>query len=601
MQSIVYEVSPLDPADHLFHIRCHIPEPAAEGQQVSMPAWIPGSYLIRDFAKNIVKINASSGGEPVAMRPLDKDSWQCDPCKQELLIEYQVYAGDNSVRGAKLETTKGFFNGTSVFLRVHGCEQNICKMILQAPISESAAKWKVVTAMPAFEINARGFGEYRARDYDELIDHPVAMGRFVLGKFVADGVPHEIALFGRHHADINRLCADLRCICEQHIHFFRDKAPVYYYLFIVIVVGSEGYGGLEHRASTALICSRDHLPHTSRPGMDDLYREFLGLCSHEYFHTWNIKRIKPAAFIPVDYQKENYTELLWVFEGITSYYDDLALLHSGLIDSKNYLELLGQMITRVLRGKGRLRQTIAESSYYAWTKFYKPDENSTNAVVSYYAKGALIALGLDFMIRSNTRNEYSLDDVMFELWSNYGKTGKGVAETDFETLACQVGGDELKRFFDHAVRSTEDLPLQEWLSGYGVKMNLRASESSSDKGGKPLSKVPQAEMGITLKEESGLVRVIAVGEGTPAQKAGVWAGDLIIACNGLKAGTKRIATELAYAEPGDQFILHVFRGDELLVFHPILRAPEQTTCYLEFIQDASEDQKAARAAWLKSE
>jgi predicted metalloprotease with PDZ domain len=599
MQNIVYEILPSDPAAHLFHVRCHIPEPDTEGQQVSMPAWIPGSYLIRDFAKNIVKIRASSAGIPVVMRPLDKDTWQCAPCAQELSIDYQVYAGDSSVRGAKLDTTKGFFNGTSVFLRVHGREQQACTLLLNAPISANTTRWKVATAMSPVEINTQGFGEYRAQNYDELVDHPVAMGKFAPGKFIADGVPHEIALFGRHHADISRLCADLKRICEHHIRFFRDKAPVDHYLFIVMVVG-EGYGGLEHRSSSALICSRDHLPHSSKPGMDDSYREFLGLCSHEYFHTWNVKRIRPAAFMPFDYQKENYTELLWIFEGITSYYDDRALLHSGLIDVKGYLELLSQMITRVLRSKGRFRQTVAESSYYAWTKFYKPDENSVNAVVSYYAKGALIALGLDLKIRANTRNRCSLDDVMFELWSGYGKTDKGIEETDFEALACRIGGQDLKQFFDLAVRSTEDLPLREWLEAFGITMNLRASESSSDKGGKPLSKVPQAEMGITLKEEMGLVRVLTVGEGTPAQKAGVWAGDLIIACNGLKAGLKRIATELSHAEPGYQFVLHVFRGDELLVFNPILRAAEQTTCYLEINRDADIDQHTACAAWLQS-
>jgi len=597
MSNITYELSPSDPAAHLFRVRCRIPEPAAEGQRVSMPAWIPGSYLIRDFAKNIVGIRAGSDGRPVSMQPLDKDSWQCAPCENELLIEYEVYAGDPSVRGAKLDTTKGFFNGTSVFLRVHGREHDECVLSLRPPDTEAAAKWKVATAMTASSVDAQGFGEYRANGYDELVDHPVAMGRFTLGRFTADGVEHEIALFGRHYGDLKRLCSDLKHICEHHIRFFRDKAPFPHYLFIVMVVG-EGYGGLEHRASSTLICSRDHLPHSSKPGMNDAYREFLGLCSHEYFHSWNVKRIRPAAFIPFDYQKENYTGLLWVFEGITSYYDDLALLRSGRIDAQSYLELLGQMITRVLRNRGRLRQTVAESSYYAWTKFYKPDENTANAVVSYYSKGALIALGLDLLIRQNTQNTKSLDDVMVELWTRYGRPEVGVEEYGFEELACKTGGESLRGFFDRTVRSTEDLPLDEWLAVCGIKVNLRASESSADKGGKPLAKIPSAEMGITLKEEAGLVRVVHVGEGTAAQKAGVWAGDLIMACNGLKAGLKRIAFELSHAEPGDQFVLHVFRGDELLVFHPVLQAPEITTCYLEVDKDSTPQQNAARAAWL---
>lgn len=599
MHTIHYRVSPADPAAHLFHVSCLITQPDVNGQRVIMPAWIPGSYLIRDFAKNIVHIRASSAGKPVAITPLDKDSWQCSVCTSPLLIEYQVYAGDSSVRGAKLDTSKGFFNGTSLFVRVPGREHEACGMTLLAPESEGYAEWKVATTLTAVDVDDRGYGEYAAGNYDDLVDHPVALGSFELGRFKADDVPHEMAFFGYQRADIERVCSDLKHVCEHHMRFFKDAAPFQRYLFIVMVAG-DGYGGLEHRDSCVLICSRDHLPYVGKPTMDEQYREFLGLCSHEYFHSWNVKRIKPAAFTPVDYQKENYTTLLWVFEGITSYYDDLALLRSGRIDAKSYLELLGQTMTRVLRNKGRLRQTVAESSFYAWTKFYKPDENTANAVVSYYAKGALIALGLDLTLRASTNNRYSLDDVMVELWSRHGKTESGVGEDGFEALAIEFGGEALKNYFDRSVRSVDELPLQEWLAGYGISVYLRASESSGDKGGKPSAKLPAAEMGVTLKEEAGWVKVISVGEGSVAQKAGIWATDVIVACNGLKASIKRIALELSHARPGDTFVLHVFRGDELLIFNPILQSPEPTTCYLEIDKDADAERVAAREAWLRT-
>lgn len=592
-----YQVKPSNPQAHYFTVKLQIAQPEAK-QQVYMPAWIPGSYKIRDFSQYITWIKAYDKSGEIKITQIDKGTWQLAQASGQITIEYQVYAYDLSVRGSYLDTTRGFFNGPSMYLAVKGQEQAPCSVDILAPEDKQLKQWRVATALETHGAKSYGFGKYHASDYDELIDHPVEMGEFDLIEFDVMGVPHAMAITGKHRADTGRLAKDLKKVCTQHARMFGGvPKDIKKYIFLTTVVG-EGYGGLEHRSSCSLIIKRENLPHKNNPEASDKYAIFLSLCSHEYFHTWNVKRIRPAAFMPFDYQKENYTQLLWVFEGITSYYDDLALLRSGLIDVDGYLELLSQMITRVLRSKGRFRQTVAESSYYAWTKFYKPDENSVNAVVSYYAKGALIALGLDLQIRANTGNQYSLDAVMLELWSDYGKQDKGVGENTFEEIACKVGGQDLRQFFDQAVRGTGDLPLQEWLTVYGINLFLRASESSNDKGGKPLSKVPQAEMGITLKEEAGMVRVLTVGEGTPAQKAGVWAGDLIVACNGLKASAKRIATELAHAEPGYQFILHVFRGDELLVFSPILRAAEQTTCYLLLNPDVDQQQQVARAAWL---
>ena len=602
MQCIQYEISAADPTTHLFHIKCHIPEPSSDGQRISLPAWIPGSYLIRDFAKNIVSIQASTDGRKLCLQAIDKDSWQCEPCPHNLLIEYTVYAGDDSVRAAKLDTQKGFFNGTSVFLRVHGQEQRACTVSIGAPESAGYESWHVATAMSAVNADKRGFGAYRAEDYDELVDHPVAMGKFTLARFQANGVPHSMALFGRHHAEPDRLCQDVQRICEHHIGFFQDAAPFKHYLFIVMVVG-DGYGGLEHRASSVLICSRKSLPTSRRGTVDEHYREFLGLCSHEYFHAWNIKRIKPAAFIPIDYQKENYTRLLWMFEGVTSYYDDLALVRCGLIDSASYLELLGRTITRVLSGKGRLRQSIADSSFYAWTKFYKQDENAANAIVSYYAKGCLVALALDSKIRHCTQNKCSLDDVMRKLWLEYGKTGKGISEHTVEELAGQIAGTDLKAFFNQALYSTEDLALDEHLAAYGIDLRLRSARFWHDKGGVPAApeELPPTETGAIFKKQGGTLKVIRVSDGSPAQQAGLWVGDELIACNGLKASQHNIQSELKQSRPGDTLQLHSFRADELQVLNLSLRAPEQTCSYLEINEDANEDQRAARRVWLQSE
>ncbi len=459
---IHYQVQPVSPQAHLFEVVLRIARPAPEGQVLTLPAWIPGSYMIRDFARNIVTLHASSGGKRVAAEKTDKQTWRCAAANGELEVSYQVYAWDLSVRAAHLDTTHGYFNGTSLFLKVVGQEHVGCSVEILPPEGEAYRNWRVATTLPVDGAEHLGFGRYRAADYEELVDHPVEMGAFTFVSFEAAGTPHEIAITGRHQADTERLCRDLQAICEYQIGLFGELPPMERYLFQVLAVG-DGYGGLEHRSSTSLICKRTDLPRADDKEVSEGYREFLGLCSHEYFHLWNVKRIRPAVFRQADLSSEVYTRLLWAFEGITSYYDDLALLRSGRIDRQSYLDLLARMITRVLRGSGRLKQTLEESSFDAWTKFYKQDENAPNAIVSYYAKGALVALALDLTIRRHSGGEQSLDDLMRALWRRHGREDIGVGEGDIEALAAEISGADLSGFFDQALRGTADLPLKELL------------------------------------------------------------------------------------------------------------------------------------------
>ena len=397
-ESIRYHIVPASPEAHLFEVELTVERPHPDGQLLSLPAWIPGSYMIRDFARNVVWLKAFCDDAPVGVSKVDKQTWRCAPCAGALTLRYQVYAWDLSVRSAHLDTTHGYFNGTSVFLAVHGQEQSPCAVEIAPPHGDTYKDWRVATTLALDGAALWGFGRYRADDYDALIDHPVEMGRFDIVEFEACGVPHAMTLTGHHRADQARLARDLQRICEYHIRLFGEPAPVQRYLFQVMITG-DGYGGLEHRSSTSLLCSRDDLPRADQDEVSDGYRSFLGLCSHEYFHTWNVKRIKPAAFVPYDLSREAHTTLLWAFEGFTAYYDDLALARTGLISRSSYLELLGQTITRVLRGSGRLKQPVADSSFDTWTKFYKQDENAPNAIVSYYTKGSLVALTLDLLIR----------------------------------------------------------------------------------------------------------------------------------------------------------------------------------------------------------
>lgn len=579
---IRYLVVPSRPEAHLYRVACTVAAPDPAGQEFALPAWIPGSYMIREFARHVVSIGAASRGKAVAIEKTDKHTWRAQATAGPLTVTCEVYAKDLSARGAYLDTRHAFFNGACLFLRPKGRESEPCELEIVRPRGARYRRWTVATAMSRVGAKPHGFGIYSAADYDELIDHPVAMGELSLTGFRACGVPHELAIAGRHRADMARLARDLKRLCEHQIRFFGERAPMKRYLFLVTAIG-EGYGGLEHRASTALLCSRDDLPREDEAQVGERYRTFLGLASHEYFHTWNVKRIKPAAFVPYDLDRENYTALLWAFEGITSYYDDLALVRCGLIGTKDYLELLGRSITTYLRAPGRARQNLAEASFDAWIKYYRPDENSPNASVSYYGKGSLVALCLDLLIRDRTRGRKSLDDVVRALWLRHGLTGIGVEEDGIERLAEEVTGLKLRRTFDEWLRSTRELPLRALLARHGAEMNLRAAESSSDKGGKRAGSKNisgLAMLGIRARLENADSEVTHVLEGGAAQEAGIAAGDVIVAVEGLRPGRAGLDAALAKRRAGERVTIHAFRRDELMSFEVRLKRAEADTCVL---------------------
>jgi len=581
-EPIRYRIVPGKPEAHLYRVSCTVAEPDPSGQEFALPAWIPGSYMIREFARHIVSIRAESRSRPVAVEKLDKHTWRVRPARGPVTVVCEVYARDLSVRGAYLDTRQAFFNGACVFLRPRGQESAPCELEILRPRGARYRDWTVATAMTRGGAKLHGFGTYLASDYDELIDHPVAMGELTLAGFRACGVPHDIAIAGRHRADVARLARDLKRLCEQHIRFFGGPAPMKRYVFLIFALG-EGYGGLEHRASTALLCSREDLPRRGEAQVSERYRTLLGLASHEYFHTWNVKRIKPAAFTPYDLEREGYTALLWAFEGVTSYYDDLALVRCGLIERKDYLELLGRAITVHLRAPGRRRQTLAESSFDAWIKYYRPDENSPNATVSYYAKGSLVALCLDMLIRDKTRGKKSLDDVMRALWRRHGMTGVGVEEDGIESLAEEVTGLKLRRVFDEWLRSTHELPLQTLLAKRGVDMVLRPAESSSDKGGRTASAKTAgglALLGVGARANAEDAVLTHVLEGGAAQQAGLAAGDAIVAVDGLRPGRGGLEAVLTKRRPGERIAIHAFRRDELMKFEVRLKPAPADTCVL---------------------
>ena len=588
-----YLISAVNPAAHLFRVTLNIDAPDPAGQRIALPVWIPGSYMVREFARHIVEIHAFAEVDrkrrALQLDKLDKTSWQAPACNGRLVIEYLVYAYDLSVRAAHLDTRHGFFNGTSVFLAVAGLEQQPHRVSIDAPAGHEFDNWRVATTLPAEKLDENGFGSYLAENYDALIDHPVEMGNFLSLRFTACGTPHDVVITGAAPSlDGRRLTSDLKRICEAQIRLFEPdtkRAPFSRYAFMTMMV-EEGYGGLEHRSCTALMCARDGLPKLHQGERDEAYRTFLGVASHEYFHSWNVKRIKPAAFVPYRLDQENYTRLLWIFEGFTSYYDDLVMMRCGLLSEKQYFALLGKTISEVTRSIGRTRQSVAESSFDAWTKYYRQDENSPNSIVSYYRKGSLVALALDLAIRAKTRGKRSLDDVMRLLWQRYGKNfyhgeAQGLGEDEFAELVQEATGVDVKKSVAQWAYGVDDLPLDELLKPFGVALEheLRAA---------------QPTLGIKSVSDARGVRITHTYEGECAQRSGLAAGDVLIAIDSLRVTQTNLASVLKRYAAGQSVSVHAFRRDELL------------TSTVTFDQDGNGDTRLValrsnklRSSWLE--
>jgi len=540
-----YRIEAADLHAHLYGVTLTIAQPAAK-QRVSLPVWIAGSYMVREFAKQITVISARQGSRAVSVQQLDKASWAVD-CEAgtPLTLNYQVHAHDDSVRTAWLTTQRGFFNGTSLCLQVEGQTDVPHHLELVATSFNAHDKatdhthtpWQVATGLTPVKTDRHGFGTYVAVDYDELVDCPVEMGTFWSGSFQACGIEHRFVVAGATPAfDGDRLLRDSQKICETAIRFWhghsksnnkRAATPHKRYVFMLNAV-AEGYGGLEHRNSTALICNRADLPrlsdsshgtakdsksHEAKPS--DGYITLLGLISHEYFHTWNVKRLRPAEFSRYDYTQENYTQMLWFFEGFTSYYDDLLLRRAGLIDDAQYLKLLNKSINQVLQTPGREVHSVAQSSFEAWTKYYRQDANSPNLTVSYYTKGALVALCLDLSLRQHgvKNHSVSLDDVMRALWARCctGKHDGTMTQADVQAVLKELTGRSWAPELKAWVHGTRELPLEKLLASHGVGVQHDPAQLAQ-------------RLGLRVVQEHAVL-IKTVLNGSVAHKAGFAPGD----------------------------------------------------------------------------
>lgn len=562
---------------HLFSITLSVHTEALSEINLRLPAWIPGSYMIRDFSKNIVNIAAESeGAEQLSLQQLDKQTWKITGCGELTVIRYQVYAFDLSIRAAFLDGEFGFANGTSVFLQVDEFKDAECSVFVN-PVTEKP-DWKLYTSMRDQKVTEKGYGYYKADNYADLIEHPFAFADADEITFHTSGVDFTMIMVGGHNADLGRIKKDLKSICDHHFKLFEKGLDIKEYLFITLLTDAD-YGGLEHTHSTALLFSRQDLPAVTQKGvMTEGYRSFLGLCSHELFHTWHVKRIKPQVYLKPDLSQETYSEQLWIYEGFTSYYDDLSLLRSDIITTESYLELLGQGLTRLHRTQGRLCQTITQSSFEAWSKFYKQDENAPNAIVSYYNKGAILAMCLDLKIRIESRGTYTLDSVMRFLWKHYGIGLKGTPDNVIHTVLKEGLGLELDDFLNSALYTTEELPAEELLAEFGVKAHYRPRNGKKDLGGKSAKLDNQSiDLGFLYAAESGALTVKQVMNGRSGEKAGLQKGDRLIALNGWELKGKVLEIELSMFTPGSQVSLSYFRRGKLLSTQlEIIEAPKDT-------------------------
>ncbi|MBJ6763231.1 M61 family metallopeptidase [Myxococcaceae bacterium JPH2] len=579
-EAVHYRVSMPRPHAHLFEVEARFPS-GPDVLEALMPVWTPGSYLVREFARHVQDVSAQDAqGRPLPVSRVDKRTWRVQAGGQAVTLRYRVYANELTVRTSHLDGSHGYFNGATVFLYTEATRRLAHHVTVVAPEG-----WRAFCALEQQD------GAFVAEDLDTLIDSPFEVGPHTPLTFTAAGVPHDVVVWGDSVPDAEKLCADLQRVCETQARMYGGSLPMKRYLFLVYL-SDKGRGGLEHQASTVLVFPRLGLG--SHRGWED----FLTLAAHEYFHLWNIKRVKPRALVPFDYAQENYTTLLWAFEGATAYYDNLLVRRAGLMSAARYLQRLGETLTALQSTPGRKTQTLAEASLVSWVKHYRPDENSLNSAISYYLKGEVVSALLDLELRRATQDTRGLDDVMRGLWQRYGD-GSGVPEDGVEALASEVAGTDLTPFFDRAVRSTEELDYS-LFSHVGLELRLRPRESASDKGGsaprvKASEQKPKGWLGVTTKGQATLASVL---EGSPAMEAGLYPEDEIVALDGWRADGAALVGRCEDKRPGDTVRVTLYRRDRLLTVPVVLGQKPAEAAYLVRVDKPTDAQKAAFQAWL---
>ncbi len=573
---IHYQVAMPQPESHLFEVTLHLKGYSLPVLDLKLPVWTPGSYLVREYAKHLQDFSAQAGRQSLPWRKLGKNHWQIETSVLNeavggvITVRYRVFAAELSVRTNHLDATHGYFNGAALFFRMPGVEQPI-----HVTIVPPRPEWRVTTPLPPVPEQPNTFC---ALDFDTLVDSPFEIGCHQLYQFEALGKFHELAIWGQGNADPERIILDLQKLIEVEARLF-SGLPYDRYVFL-LHLSSQGNGGLEHKYA----CSLNYPRFGFRA--QDKYDRFMQLVAHEFFHLWNVKRIRPKALEVFDYDQENYTPSLWFSEGTTSYYDLVIPFRAGIYDVKYLLNGLGKEITRLQTLPGRRVQSVSESSFDAWIKLYRPEANSGNSQISYYLKGELVSLLLDLLIRERHGNARSLDDVMLKMWQQFGQAEVGFTPEQLMEVIESVAGMDLANFFKQYVDGTEELPFNQYLEPFGLQLVGDRDEE------------PVPHLGVKVLAENGRELIRFVEAGTPAYASGIDAGDELLAIDGIRVTAQQLSDRLKDYQPGDTIQIAVFHQDELRTYPITLASPSPSRYQLIPVEHPAPAQQQNFTGWL---
>ncbi len=572
-----YTVAMSVPETHLFEVALTI---AGADQHATidlkMPVWTPGSYLVREYSRHVQNFVACAGRDraiSLPWRKLGKNYWQVDSRgNAEITVTYQVYANELTVRTNHLDGSHGYFNGAALFFYVPGYEQQPIQVTIVPP----QADWQIATPLPAIAGTPHTF---EAANFDTLVDSPFEIGQQQVYEFVVQNKPHDLVVWGTGNLQPERLLPDIEKIIQVEAELF-EGLPYDRYLFL-LHLATQGFGGLEHKNCCSLIYSRFGFR------QKDKYDRFLQLVAHEFFHLWNVKRIRPQALEVFDYEQENYTPSLWFSEGTTSFYDLILPYRAGVYDVGTYLNALSREITRYLTTPGRLVQPLSESSFDAWIKLYRPDANSPNSQISYYLKGSMVSLLLDLLIRERHQNGRSLDDVMRQMWQRFGQPEIGFTPAELQQVIETVAGTDLTDFFAAYLHGTDELPLGTYLNWFGLRLQVDGNNGDG---------VPS--LGMVVKTENGRELIKFVEMASPAQRAGMDSGDELLAIDGIRVSADQLSDRLRDYRPGDTIDVSWFHQDELFTRSVTLAAPRPTRYQVIAVENPTLQQAENFMGWL---
>lgn len=574
-QSINYRLKMEKPQNHYFQVEMELTDFKENDVTVKMPVWAPGSYLVREFSKNVDLVKAKDEkGQALAVNKKTKNAWVISKgAAKKVIVSYEVYAFELSVRTSFLDLTHGFVSGSGVFMYVDG-HQDLAGQLTVVPYKDFA---KVSTALSksAESVAADGVQSFVFKNYDQLVDCPIEIGNQEVFTFKAAGVLHTVAIYGAGNYNVDKLKADMAKIVETATGVVGENPNKEYTFIIHNVV--DGQGGLEHCNSCTLSVNRWTYS-------DAEYLGFLSLVAHEYFHLWNVKRIRPIELGPFNYDEENYTSLLWVMEGFTTYYDELLLVRAGYTDDADYLQKLQSTVNYVEGSVGARVQPVAHASFDAWIKAYRPNENSSNTTMTYYSRGQMLAALIDVMIISKYDGKKCLDHFLQQLYNKYyKKLNRGFSEQEFKTELEELLGENLDGFFAKYVNGTDIAPLSETFAKVGVQVTEIG--------------LPRASFGAGLRQDGGKTIVRSIRAGSAAELAGLSVNDELIGCNGYRVDQTDFEQFVNGVENGAQFKILVSRDDILYELSVKMTMYDRPQYQFKVVED---DAKAKlRKYWLR--